>query len=246
MSVLLNKKIALLEDDILQAEVVQSALAADSIECHHFHSIMDLSTALKSEKFDLFLLDWQVEDGCAETILHLLRDMYNDKTPVLIISIHGDESIVSHALNIGADGFIRKPIRVKEFIARIRATLRRCYDRVLEDLGSIQIAHIELYEMENVVMVHGKPVALTRLERQLACYFCLHMNQTLTRKALMENIWQHSDSLQTRTIDAHVNQIRRKLQLNEHSELQIQSIRGEGYRCVLLDIHAEMRELCTQ
>lgn len=238
MTLLYNQKIAILNSDPITSQVIQQAFSTDSVECHEFATLLALLDSLRTRRYDFYIMAWTVTDGQAITAISLLRQMHADNSPIIVFH-DNDEQIITQALNVGADAFIAKPLRSKELVARVRAVLRRSRNLFSQDIGAIKLAHLEIDVTKNISYVDGLPVKLTNKELNLSHYLCERPNVTVSREELLNAVWQQKQTTQSRTIDAHINQIRRKLRLNydPNSELYIQNIRGEGYQLVYTKIN---------
>ena len=234
MTIFENRKVALLEDDPIITSIITSTLDEAGLDYESFTSIKEMSSRLATADFDLLILDWQLPDGNADIVINLVRHNLNSKVPILIESINNDEAAIVEALNQGADDYVSKPIRTSELVARIGSLLRRASDPISNSEITVRIAHLELNEQQNTAFSHGQAIQLTRLELKLACFLCKNPSVLYSREDLLRHVWGHASNVNTRTVDAHINQIRRKLGLDSTSKLQIISLRGYGYRCELM------------
>lgn len=170
---------------------------------------------------DLRLPDMNGFDVCRE----IKSDPKTCQVPVVMVSVKSDEADVVVGLELGADEYVTKPYRKKEFVARIKRVLKRWDSSQVE--RKLAIGPIEVDFSSYTVTVHKKPVALTPKEFELLAFFLKNPCRVLTRAAISESIWGVEFTGSTRTIDVHVDQIRRKL---GKPGQWIQGLKGIGYR----------------
>lgn len=219
--------IGLLEDDPLIAEVIEGTLEGAGWDYHLFTSVAEISTALRTQSFDLLLLDWTLPDGEADSVIRLVRQQLRLATPILIESASGDENQIVEALALGADDYVVKPLRLSEVQARIAALLRR----VRHDApGPLQLGPYRVDATNKLVYRLDQPVDLTLMEYDLARFFLEHPDELLSRERILSEVWNCNPEIDTRTVDMHVSRLRRKLQFGAGSGLQISTLRGYGYR----------------
>jgi DNA-binding response OmpR family regulator len=219
--------IALLEDDLLTAHVIEQALTGKGWSCRQFQTVEAISIALRTQSFDLLILDWCLPDGEADSVISLARNELAMTTPILIESVNDDEQRIVGALALGADDYVVKPLRISELQARVAALLRR--SRQL-DLGALEFG-LYRFDMPNrKLFLDGEDLLLSAIEFELSRYFFVHIGELLSRERLLSKVWNRNADVDTRTVDAHVSRLRRKLRLNEDAGFAISTLRGYGYR----------------
>ena len=219
--------IALLEDDPLVSELISATLTEAGWGYTAFTTIADISEALKTGQYSLFILDWSLPDGEAFEVIELIRGQYGLDTPIIVESLNDDEQQIVKALDLGADDYVCKPLRMAEIHARINALLRRSFEK---NKPLMQIGRYRLDENKHFVYIDEECLELTALEYQLMNYLFVHINELLSREKLLNDVWHRSSEVDTRTVDAHISRIRKKLRLNEETGLVLRSLRGFGYR----------------
>lgn len=206
--------------------------------CSVFTTLAEAKEGLEAASFDLLLLDWMLPDGSADTLLSWVRSTFGWELPVLVVTSRDSESDIVNALWMGADDYMVKPPRLSELLARCEALLRR--GRQFTPLPRID-ARQRVYEpysfdpQNRRVQFAGSEVALTQKEFELALYMFENQDQLLSRVQLLNSIWRQSASIDTRTIDTHVSNIRRKLRITPESGWQITPVYGYGYRLSKMD-----------
>ena len=221
-------RIAILEDDPALADQMAHALEDTGHGTHLFRTGAALVTALKRDTFDLLLLDWNLPDMSGVDVLTWAREHLESVPPVLFVTSRGDEADIVRALNLGADDYVVKPIKVAEFQARVGALLRRSFPAQAADIQDFDDIRFDL--SRQVVVVRGAEVIVTNKEFSLALLLFQNLDRPLSRAYLLDKIWGVSPDLQTRTLDAHVSRIRSKLRLRPEAGYRLAPVYSYGYR----------------
>ncbi len=182
---------------------------------------------LSADGPDLVVLDLGLPDGNG---LDLLRDLRRSSNlPVIILTARGNEVDRIVGLELGADDYMVKPFSPNELVARVRAVLRRgaappdAHPRI--DAGDLSI---DIPRMR--VTRRGAPIDLTATEFQLLVTLAREPGRVFTRGQLLNAVHGVMTEAYDRAIDAHIKNIRRKLESNEMREQYIQTVHGVGYR----------------
>lgn len=221
-------RIALLEDDPDQAALLQRWLAEDGHDVHAFLAGREAMKTAGRESYDLFLLDWQVPDVSGPEVLTWIRAHISKTVPVLFVTVRDSEEDIVHALESGADDYMIKPARRQELLARVHALLRRAYPREEETLLSFPPFEIDVKRGE--IRRGAEKLELTPKEFELATVLFRNTGRLLSRGHLQELVWGRSGDLVTRTVDTHVSQVRKKLDLRPESGYRVVPIYNYGYR----------------
>lgn len=189
----------------------------------------ELFEELENKLPQLILLDIMLPD---EDGLNILRRLRSDERyahiPVIMATAKGTEFDKVKGLDCGADDYIAKPFGMLEMVARIKAVLRRCEGRgVQQAVQIIKRDNLEVNLEEHKVLVDGEEVVLTLKEFELLKKFLLHPGIVFSRDKLLNDIWGYEFTGETRTVDMHIRTLRQKL--GSAGDL-VETIRGVGYR----------------
>jgi DNA-binding response OmpR family regulator len=222
-------RIAILEDDLAQAGALESLLAGDGHQVHVFTRGRALLASLAVDSYDLLILDWGLPDLSGMEVLATARPWLKGRTPVLFLTQRDAEADVVLALEGGADDYITKPPREREFLSRVRALGRRA--AVAPADAQTFVAGPFLIDVARQrIERDGVPVPLTRREFDVAVLFCRNVGKVLSRAHILEAVWGRGDCSTTRTVDTHVSRLRAALGLSADSGVRLTPVYGYGYR----------------
>jgi len=222
-------KVALLDDDQATLAAVSALLTGAGHECTAFERGRQLIRALHQERFDLFILDWNVPDLSGVSVLEWIRNQIGDTPPVLILTSRvADEDVVA-GLKAGADDFISKPLNVPVLAARINALARRS-QLLSADRAAATHGPYGFDAAARRITLHGVVVEVTPKEFQLAAHLFRNVNIAVSRSYLLETIWGFAPTASTRTLDIHMSNLRRKLKLTPQNGFILAPVYGYGYR----------------
>jgi two-component system, OmpR family, response regulator len=159
--------------------------------------------------------------------LRALEDLRRQgiKIPVLVISILSSVDEIARGLKAGADDYLAKPFYMVELVARIEALLRRLGDIRTTKLS---VDDLEMDLIEQTAFRRGKKIELLPRELKLLEYFLRHAGQVVTREMLLKDLWQHDPAIETNVVDAHISNLRRKI--DDHGlPSRIANVRRIGY-----------------
>lgn len=222
-------RIALLEDEKDQAELVKSWLQEYGYFCHHFDRSAKLLKTVVGDSFDLFILDWELPDINGDIVVERLRNEYDLTAPILFTTNRESEADIVRGLESGADDYLIKPLRKHEFKARLNALLRRVASRE-EKSATQDFAPYVFNKESDTVTFKGQTVQLTSKEFQLALFIFSNAGKVLSRGHILERIWGQRSDLNTRTVDTHISTVRQKLKIRPDMGWKLSSIYRHGYR----------------
>ena len=223
-------RIALLEDDQDQADLVCAWLKAAGHICHIYLLGKDLVRDAKRETFDMFLLDWEVPAMSGAEVLIWIRANIAEHVPVLFVTARQREEDIVHALTGGADDYMVKPLSKLELLARVDALGRRARPSARPDEGVLEFGRLSVDCNSRRVRLDGEEVAMTQKDYELALFLLRNIGRLLSRGYILEAVWGQSAEINTRTVDTHVSRIRGKLQLTPESGWRLSAVYQHGYR----------------
>ena len=174
--------------------------------------------------YDLILLDNIMPKKNGITVCKEIRAA-KKSTPIIILSVQTEVDDKVNLLNAGADDYITKPFSYKELQSRIRAIMRR--PKAIAS-SVLTVSDLVLDPIKQKVTRKGKEVYLTRKEFALAEFLMKHAGTVVSRGMLMEHVWDESIDPFSNTIEAHILNLRKKIDQNAKNKL-IQTIPGRGY-----------------
>lgn len=181
----------------------------------------DAVVTLQSTKIDLVLLDITLPKMSGYDVLTYITDK---EIPVIFLTAKTEVADVVQGLQLGADDYITKPFHLEVLKSRVEAVMRRVYGHADE---IIKYGDLVIDVTQQTVRRNGELVDLTNKEFELLVYFVRNQGVTLARETLYENIWDFADDMvDTRTVDLHVQRLRKKLDLAD----RITTVFRVGYR----------------
>ena len=214
-------KLLLLEDDTMIASGIIYALNNEGYEVVHCQKVQLALEQIKSQSFQLAILDMQLPDGNGFEVSEKLK---NTNTPVIFLTIVDDEAEIVKAFEEGADDYVVKPFRIRELLARVKRTLQKKNGAKQEIMV---LGRAEIHMDAGKVYADAKQVELTALEYRLLLIFAINRSKLLTRTQILEKIWDMEGSfVEDNTLTVYVKRLREKL----GDAICIETVRGMGYR----------------
>lgn len=178
---------------------------------------------LKKTEPDIVVLDLGLPNMSGEAVCAEIRKKYAD-LPVIILTAKDSISDIVEGLNLGADDYITKPFVADEFLARIKARLRK---QGATD-AKLKVADLELDNKTLEVKRNDKLIQLTPQEFKLLQYLMSNKGRILTREMILNRIWLYSSEVETRVVDVYMGYLRKKIDSGFSKKL-LHSVRGFGY-----------------
>lgn len=226
--------IASLEDDLVQAEFISQTLTESGFQCQSFNTGRSLLSALaKPHHFDLLILDWEVPDVSGLDVLRWVRSNLGQAIPILFVTSRTAEEDLVTGLQAGADDYMGKPIRKGELTARVNALLRRIAPGAHQE-ENFQFGRYHVYPEQGRIELDRQAVTLAPKEYELALLLFRNPGRLFSRDVLSSAVWNREIPATSRTLDTHLSNIRRKLELRPENGVRLTASYALGYRLELL------------
>ena len=227
-------KLLVVEDDRSIASSLIDGLTAEGYTVEHAASG---AAALAASDYDMVLLDLGLPDMDGRDLFRQLRA--RSATPIIMLTARAEEFDRVLGLELGADDYVTKPFSFRELVARIRAVSRRTLEASADPAANASAITTEVQTILSLavdrrtrrVHVDNEEVLLTAKEFDLLAYLALDAGAVRTRTEILENVWDAHWYGPTKTVDAHVASLRKKLGRREW----IQAVRGVGFRLELTE-----------
>ncbi|SDC75565.1 two component transcriptional regulator, winged helix family [Cupriavidus sp. YR651] len=223
-------RIASVEDDVSQAEQIVQLLDEAGFTCASFATGSAFLRALRDQAFDLLIMDWQLPDVSGYEVVSWVRQHSGRLPPILFLTSRMEEADIVAGLAIGADDYLAKPIRPGEFIARVRALLRRAYPDAAHDDQLIRQGDYVIDVRRRVIMLSGLNIELSPREFDLALFLFRNIGRLLSRDVIEQAVWGRAMEAGSRTLDTHISRLRIKLALRPDHGVRLMSVYSHGYR----------------
>ena len=217
-------RLLLLEDDQSLIDGLVYALTKEGFALDVAMTVREARAQLAAQAYDLLLLDQTLPDGSGLALCEEVRAGGN-AVPIIFLTAMDEEIQVIRALDAGGDDYITKPFGMMEFVARVKAVLRRCSKQ--EDDKELRYGDLSLSVGKHKVHWKDTSVELTRKEFELLQYLMENKGLVMSRNQILCHVWGYDFDGETRTVDVHVRTLRQKL--GEAGNL-IETVRGVGYR----------------
>ena len=233
-------RILVVEDERDLNELVARHLRQEGHDVLQAFDGPDALLAVASSKPDLVVLDWMLPGLDGITVCRKIRETY--LVPVLMLTARGEEADVVLGLEVGADDYLTKPFSMRELMARVRAMLRRVEldqraaggllggagaGATGRDAEAITVGPITVSPTMRTATVNGAELELTPKEFDLLALFARNPGRAFSRDYLLERVWTNEYEVTDRTVDTHVQRLRKKL--GDEADL-IRTVWGIGYK----------------
>ena len=212
-------KILIVEDEKPIADLLDMSLTAAGYSCDCLSSGTAAADAVGERRYDLILLDVMLPGIDGFELMEYIAPL---EIPVIFITARDAVKDKIKGLKLGADDYIVKPFEIAELLARVATVLRRYH----KTESRIVVGDVKVDTQSRVVTRDGKPVPLTAKEYALLLLFLQNKNIALFRETIYERVWESDYMGDSRTVDLHVQRLRKKLGWQE----RITAVYKVGYR----------------
>jgi DNA-binding response OmpR family regulator len=225
-----QRKVLVIDDEAMIRKTVRLACEKEGYAVQEAENGTEALAKLESFRPDIVLLDLMLPDISGFDVCRDIRRA-GYKQPVLILSAKTEEIDVVVGLEIGADDYVIKPFRPRELLARIAAHLRK--SRQEEDReadGRMVFRDLVIDANERRVYRDDVEIQLTHTEFDLLSFLASNAGKVLSREKILNSVWGYEYPIETRVIDVHVRNLRRKIEDDPSHPLYILAVPGIGYR----------------
>ena len=218
-------RVAVIEDDADIAFTIRVNLEREGYAVTTYANGHEGLLAVQQGAFDFLILDLNLPDLDGFTICReLRRHPTTAKLPILMLTARTSEADRIMGLELGADDYLAKPFSVRELLARIAAILRRARGNE-PDTSVYDDGHLRIDARTLRVHVDGEEVRLAKKELELLWMLVRNRPAVVSRDRILSEVWQVAEDVETRTVDAHIRNLRKKI-----GKDRIQTVIGYGYR----------------
>ncbi len=225
------KRILIIEDDRLAADLERDYLEASGFEVEIVGNGIEGQAKAEAEDFDLMLLDVMLPGKNGFDICREIRQKKN--LPIILLTARTEEIDKVRGLGLGADDYIVKPFNPTEMVARVQAHIRiheRLLGKATEKKDKIAFGELMISVPHRRVTVRGKEVNLKNREYELLYFLASNPGIVFSKDTLFERIWGMDSAGDTATVMVHVNRIREKIEKNPQKPEYILTVWGAGYK----------------
>jgi DNA-binding response OmpR family regulator len=222
-------RVLLVDDDRELCQMLSEYLSAEHFAVKSVHDGSDALAELEVSDFEILILDVMLPTLSGFDVLRKLGATHG--TPILMLTARGDDVDRIVGLELGADDYLSKPFNPRELVARIRAILRRASNRPARAgvTDEIIVGPIVLHAGMHQVRVADRAVALTGAEFRVLEILMRSAGQVISRDSMTEQALGRKLVPYDRSIDTHISNLRRKLELEAGKNPEIKNVRGSGY-----------------
>ena len=220
-------RVLVVEDEATLRDTLAYHLAQEGYEVSKSGDGAEALELARADKFDLIVLDIMLPSLDGLSFCRILRK--EQTTPIIMLTARGGEVDRIIGLESGADDYIVKPFSLGEFLARVRAILRRAPATALRS-DRLESGDLSLDLAARRVSLAGREVKLSHKEFDLLAALVRNKGAVLSRDLLLEQVWGLDHIGDDRTVDVHVRWLREKIEANPSEPQRIVTVRGVGYR----------------
>ncbi|MDO4329559.1 MAG: response regulator transcription factor [Lachnospiraceae bacterium] len=222
-----NEKILIVDDELAIRLALKTAFTREGMQVQEASCGKDALTLLRTQTFDLIVLDIMMQDIDGYSILQKLRAA-NILTPVLMLSGKQEEMDQVLGLGLGADDYLTKPFHLSVLIQKVKALIRRNNIYNQQKQNSITVGPFRFDLMKLECYKNDQLLNFTARELALFRFFMEHPGQVFTKEQLYQQVW-NENVVDDNTIMVYMKRLREKIEVNSKKPVYIKTIRGIGY-----------------
>jgi two-component system, OmpR family, alkaline phosphatase synthesis response regulator PhoP len=226
-------RVLVVEDDANIRDLITLHLRVEGFEVTAAADGTEGLARARTEPFDLIVLDVMLPGLDGITVCGAVRrDSANMQVPILMLTARREESDKVLGLETGADDYLTKPFGVREFIARVRALMRRRHrtDAAVAHRASVTAGALTVDPSRRQARVDNREIELTTHEFELLYLLATNRGIVFSRDALMQRVWGDDTHITDRSVDTLVKRVRRKIEADAANPVFILTVWGTGYK----------------
>lgn len=230
-------KIATLEMDQLESNILQRTVVDAGHECTAFFTGLSLIDALHYKSFDLLILEWLLPDMDGRDVIRHIRNSASKNMMVMFHTNQISDADVVRGIRAGANDYVTKPISASELTFRIQALAKisaqpvlggRTVTRQVPNLLGVGIYRFDM--KQGLASIRGLSIDLQPKEFKIAVLLFSHVGQVISREKIMKEIWRRAPIMGSRALDTHMSRVRSKLRLSSDNNVRLVTVYNIGYR----------------
>lgn len=224
----MNTKILLVEDEATLATIISETLADEGYEVVTACDGVEGLEYFRRAGADLVIADVMMPKMDGFEMAKRMRGLNSD-VPLIFLTARSSIDDIETGFDIGANDYLKKPFKMRELIARVKALLRRGGVRTTD--SPLEVGKYTFDPVANKLVIGSVTINLTNVESKLLGYLVAHRGETVSSSELMEHVWHHDDYYNRNSLHGFIHKLRRHLR--HDSEVAIINLRGIGYRLVV-------------
>ncbi len=225
------KSILIVDDEVDIASSIQYVLKQEGFSTMLAHDGLKAMELIDNQRPDLIILDLMMPGIDGYEVCRRVRSQ-DKKTPILMLTARTSEVDTVVGLELGANDYIAKPVRLRELVARVKAHLREAGSEPKANNRSIHYGTLNIDLDSRTVKVGNEVIDLTYKEFELLATMARQPNRVFTRDQLFSQVWGSNFLGESRTVDVHIRYLREKLEEDPSHPKHILTVRGVGYRLI--------------
>lgn len=225
---MIQPSVLIVDDDVKLVELLQTYFEQEQFLVYTAYDGIEAVELVAKRKPDIMILDIMLPGMDGREVCRKIRQ--NNDVPIIMLTAKDDESDRLVGLGIGADDYVTKPFSMKEVVARAKVILRRIHGEVVEKKTVLQFREITIDLERHQVKRSGDVLDLTPTEFKLLEVLARTPERVYSRFQLMENTQGYAFYGYERTIDAHIRNLRRKLEPDSRNPQYVLTVYGVGYK----------------
>jgi two-component system, OmpR family, alkaline phosphatase synthesis response regulator PhoP len=227
-----RKRVLIVDDEPQIREVVEAYLQREGLQVETSGTVADALASIQRNRPDMMILDIALPDGSGLDFLR--RVSQEHRIPTIMLTARSEEPDRVVGLELGADDYVSKPFSPRELTARVRALFRRVGEAAAGSSGGrerkkTRVADLQIDHEFHEVSVAGRSANLTATEFRILSILAQNPGEVFTRAHLLDTL-QDSGDIFERTLDRHINNLRKKLEVDPSKPEYIMTVYGVGYK----------------